>query len=147
MNYTKEEKWQKAYEMREGGATFADIGRHFGVGRDQAVTYCAKHYKLKTEKFMPGVSERAKNCIKCELSSRGYDWEKVSDSDLIEIFSDSEDFVGIPNFGKKSIQEVCDYLAIKTPNSPGKEKYTRDAVAHLEAKGYKVTPPENGDDQ
>jgi DNA-directed RNA polymerase alpha subunit len=109
------ERQLKALELREKGFTFAAIGKELNVGVEGArgLVTKAKRILNSSPNDWPELSVRTQNVLKVEgLHTK----EQIVDAIKTGKLTPKKRgyFLGdIPNYGKKSHQEVCDWLNIK----------------------------------
>lgn len=131
------DRYAKAYEMREKGATYKEIGAEIGTGPQRArqiVLLAGFRLKQPPDPWAE-LSTRARNVLRAE----GYDTkEKAIEGIMSGVLHPDATYPNeIPNYGRKTHKEVCDWLGIQLPDEET-EKDKRYAK-YLRSRGYTVT--------
>lgn len=146
-------KYQKAYDLRQSGLTYREIGEQIGVGVERARQICKSYERRKrvcdSNMHSPWsidsleLPRSVRNVLVAEQILEISDLEKYGPQDLLKI----------PNFGPKMLDTLRGALkskglgtmrvALPEPKIEPKLNVNtaRKYIAYLEKFGYKVQPP------
>jgi hypothetical protein len=146
------ERSKIAFDMRQKGDTYKVIGEHLGVGKQRASELVRKWERINARRDAGiNLETGAEECPFRGLSIRVINTLKCADYESKEqvredIHSRKLTPGSIPNMGRKSFNEICDWAEV---NAPEKEKPKPLTVptdkeisfytAKLKMAGFKVT--------
>ena len=120
-----------AYNLRNQGMKFKEVGKRMGVGAQRAAQlYASAKWRLNREAhWMDGLGVRAANCLNnCNINSR---------EEALEAYQSGKLRVGKRgplNYGWKSHKEVAKWLGLPEPQKAAPRVYLAKTCPHCGGK-------------